>query len=298
MSTMHHSPTTHVFTVDVEEHFQVSAFEHVVSRTQWGSLPSRVERNTEILLNLLARRGIAGTFFTLGWIAERHPALVRRISEAGHELASHGWWHRRITKLTRKEFRRDIRSSKEILEDVSGQPVLGFRAPSFSIVPGLEWAFDILLEEGYRYDSSLFPIQRPGYGYSSAPPIAHVIERPAGSLVELPLATVTYAGLRVPAAGGAYFRHFPYSLIRRAFREHTRSGIPALFYIHPWELDPEQPRIRASWLTRARHYGGLKRTLPRLEQLLSEFRFTSAARSLGLAPPRLHCSSTSPVLPQ
>jgi polysaccharide deacetylase family protein (PEP-CTERM system associated) len=297
MTTTHRLPATHIFTVDVEEHFQVSAFERVVSRAQWGSLPSRIERNTDVLLDLLARRGVAGTFFTLGWIAERHPGVVRRISEAGHEVASHGWWHRRVTSLTRDEFRHEIRSSREILEDTSGQPVLGFRAPSFSITPGTEWAFDILLEEGYRYDSSLFPIQRPGYGYPSAPPIPHVIQRPAGTLYELPMATITYAGFRIPAAGGAYLRHFPYSLVRRAFREHTQCGVPALFYIHPWEIDPEQPRLRASWLTRARHYGGLTKTLPRLEQLLAEFRFTSAARSLGLCTPRLYQSGGPAVAP-
>ena len=298
MSTAHRASTTHIFTVDVEEYFQVSAFERLVSRADWEALPSRVERSTDMLLDLLARRGMTGTFFTLGWIADKHPAVVRRIADAGHEVASHGWWHRRVTSLTHEEFRRDVRSSKEILEDVSGQPVFGFRAPSFSITPGTEWAFDILLEEGYRYDSSLFPIQRPGYGYPSAPPIPHLIQQPAGTLYELPMATVRYAGLRIPAAGGAYFRHFPYALVRRAFREHTASGIPALFYIHPWEVDPDQPRLRASWLTRVRHYGGLRKTLPRLERLLSEFRFTSAVDSLGLSTPRLYNPEREPVMPQ
>ncbi len=298
MSTAPSGITAHIFTVDVEEYFQVSAFEDVVARADWGKLPSRVERSIDILLNLLARRGVVGTFFTLGWIADKHPDVVKRIADAGHEVASHGWWHRRVSSLTREEFRRDVRSSREVLEDTSGQPVFGFRAPSFSLTPGTEWAFDILLEEGYRYDSSLFPIQRPGYGYPSAPPVPHVIQRPAGTLYELPMTTITCAGLRIPAAGGAYFRHFPYSLIRRAFREHTASGIPALFYIHPWEVDPEQPRLRTSWLTRARHYGGLGKTLPRLEQLLSEFRFTSAARSLGLSTPRLCRPQREPVSPQ
>ena len=270
----------HFFSVDVEEHFQVSAFDGVLSRSGWDAQPSRVEANTDRLLELLARFNAHGTFFTLGWVAERHPALVRRIVAAGHEIASHSWWHRRVTTLTREEFREDIRSSKRVLEQLTGRPVRGFRAPSFSIVPGTEWALDLLLEEGYAYDSSLFPIRRPGYGYPAAAHHPHHIFRPGGTLLELPPATTSLLGLRLPAAGGGYLRQFPLGLIRRAFREHARDEQPGMFYIHPWELDPDQPRLPVGWLTRVRHYRGLDRTVPRLEQLLAEFRFTSVERWL------------------
>jgi polysaccharide deacetylase family protein (PEP-CTERM system associated) len=276
------TPTAHFFTVDVEEYFQVGAFDDVVDRSQWDRLPSRVEANVDVLLELLDRHHTYGTFFTLGWVADRKPAVVRRIVEAGHEIASHGWWHRRVSTLTPSEFREEARSSKAILEDVSGQPVVGFRAPNFSIVPGVEWAFDVLLEEGYRYDSSLFPIRRPGYGYPSASTIPHRLERSAGPLLELPMATTTIAGLRLPAAGGGYLRQLPYGLIARAFREQGAAGLPAMFYIHPWEIDPDQPRLAAPAMARWRHYRGLARTLPKMERLLRDFRFTSVARHFAI----------------
>ena len=274
-------PVQHLFTVDVEEYFQVSAFERVAPREQWDRLPSRVVASTETLLDMLAEREMTGTFFTLGWIADRHPALVRRIAAAGHEIASHGWWHRRVTALTPHQFRLDVRDAKAILEDVSGRPVTGFRAPSFSIVPGLEWALQVLMEEGYEYDSSLFPIRRSGYGYAGTHPASHVLPLTNGCLVEFPPATTVIAGARVPAAGGGYLRQLPFSLIRRAFREHSEAGTPAVFYIHPWELDPEQPRMRVSTLTRLRHYRGLADTRGLIERLLSEFQFTSIERYLA-----------------
>ncbi|HLQ24241.1 MAG TPA: polysaccharide deacetylase family protein, partial [Gemmatimonadales bacterium] len=173
----------HVFSVDVEEYFQVLAFEQVVSRASWDTLPSRVEESVGRLLELLARHSATATFFTVGWLAERKPALIRRIAEAGHEIASHSWWHRRVTALPPEEFRRDVRRCRDLLENVTGRRVAGFRAPSFSIVPGLEWAFDVLIEEGYRYDSSVFPIRRCEYGYPGAPPDAYEIRRPAGVLL-------------------------------------------------------------------------------------------------------------------
>ncbi len=274
-------PDQHCFSVDVEEYFHANALEAAAPRAQWDRLPSRVEASTDLLLQLLARHGQRGTFFAVGWVAERHPALIQRIVAAGHEIASHSWWHRRVTALNPQEFREDIRASKAILEEVSGTPVVGFRAPSFSIVPGLEWAFDILLEEGYRYDSSLFPIRRPDYGYPTAPSTPHWLRRPAGQLLELPLTTIRLAGVRFPAAGGGYFRHFPYALFRHAFRSWGRAGVPGMFYIHPWEVDPEQPRYAVGPLTRLRHYGGLSRTLPLLERLLAEFRFTSIAKAFA-----------------
>ena len=282
-------PAVHLFTVDVEEHFQVVAFQRIVARDDWDRHPSRVVANTERLLDLLAQHQVRGTFFTLGWVAEKYPRLVRRIAEAGHEVASHGCWHQRVFSFTPEEFRADLRQSKTQLEQASGQPCLGFRAPSFSIMPGIEWAFDALLEEGYRYDSSLFPIRRPDYGYPDAPPVPHWLIRPGGRLLELPLATTTVGPFRLPAAGGGYLRQFPLGLIRRALREWGARGVSAMFYVHPWEYDVDQPRILCDWLTAQRHYRNLDRTWPRMQQLLSEFRFTSVAdryaAELGLSIP-------------
>lgn len=183
--------------------------------------------------------------------------------------------------MTSNEFREDVRTSKAALEDVTGRQILGFRAPSFSILRGYEWTFDVLIEEGFSYDSSLFPIWRRGYGYPGAPRWPHVIERPAGRLVEFPLATARFAALTLPAAGGGYLRHFPFTLIRRAFRKASAQGMPATFYTHPWEIDTGQPRVPAPLLTRLRHYRGLARTLPRIERLLSEFSFTTIASRLS-----------------
>jgi polysaccharide deacetylase family protein (PEP-CTERM system associated) len=273
--------SAHIFSVDVEDYFQVVAFERVVDRATWGRYPSRVEANTDRLLELLDQRRVRGTFFTLGWVAVRYPALVRRIAGQGHEVASHGYWHRRVSTLTPDEFRKDVREARLALEDASGQPCVGFRAPSFSIVPGHEWAFDVLVEEGYRYDSSLFPIRRPDYGFPDSLDVPYVITRPGGDLLELPMATMRLAGLRLPAAGGAYFRQLPYGLVQRAFRQWGDRGVSAMFYIHPWEYDAEQPRLACGRLTAIRHYRNLDRTWSRLERLLSEFQFTSVAERFG-----------------
>lgn len=266
---------THLFSVDVEEYFQVSALESVVDRAAWDRYPSRVEACTERLLALLQSRGMTATFFTLGWIAERFPALVRRIAAAGHEVASHGQLHRRVTTLTPEEFRADVRLARTVLEDVSGQRVDGFRAPSFSIVRGLEWAFEILVEEGYRYDSSVFPIRRPGYGYPGAPVHPYTIQTAAGPLAEFPLATLQGPGIRFPAAGGAYLRLLPYALCAAALRAASRRREPAMIYVHPWEIDDGQPRLPVSPLTRVRHYGGLARMEGRVARLLQDFHFQS-----------------------
>lgn len=259
----------------LEEFFQVTAFETRVAREDWDGLSGRVVASTELLLEVLAEHQVRATFFTLGWIADRYPGLVRSVAAAGHEIASHGWWHRRISRCTREEFRSEVVDSRRILEDVCGVRVYGHRAPSFSMVPGSEWAFDVLVEAGYTYDSSVFPVHRGDYGYPGADPEPHYVKRAAGRILELPLTTTTIAGWRLPAAGGGYFRHLPYALTRHAFRERDRSGRPGVFYIHPWELDPEQPRLDVSLISRVRHYGGLKRTLPRLHRLLSEFRFAA-----------------------
>lgn len=275
------SDTSHIFTVDVEEYFQVHAFEGWVDRGEWDYLPSRVELSTRKLLELLGSHGVHGTFFVLGWIAERHPELVREIAGAGHEVASHGWGHRRITELSREAFREDVARSKALLEDVTGEPVHGFRAPSFSLVPGTEWALDVMAEEGYRYDSSVFPIRRIGYGYPGACPVPHLVDGASGSLLELPLTTCDIAGVSLPAAGGAYFRHLPYALTRAGFRQMEEEDASGVFYLHSWEVDEHQPRLPVSWFGRIRHYRGLGRMPGRLDRLLGDFTFTSVARRYG-----------------
>ncbi|HKR09477.1 MAG TPA: XrtA system polysaccharide deacetylase [Gemmatimonadaceae bacterium] len=267
------SQISHFFTVDVEEYFQVKALESAVKRDEWLSQPSRLDRSIDLLLSLLDRHAAKATFFTLGWVADHRPSVVRSIADAGHEIASHGYWHERVTSLDAKSFSEDVRASKWSLEDLTGREVLGYRAPSFSIIPGWEWAFDVLIEEGYAYDSSLFPIHRAGYGYPGSQRTPHMIARGAGKIAEFPLATTSLFGYPVPAAGGGYLRQFPVAIIQRALREAAQRGTPSTFYIHPWEIDPGQPRLNVSLVNRVRHYRGLSDTMARLDRLLHEFRF-------------------------
>ncbi|MQA90964.1 MAG: DUF3473 domain-containing protein [Gemmatimonas sp.] len=274
----------HHFTVDVEEYFQVSALEPFVARDRWEEMESRVGQATERLLELMEGHGSRGTFFVLGWIAERYPGLVQSISKAGHEVASHGWGHEKVTTQTRAEFRESVRTSRDALEQITGQEVLGYRAPSFSIVEGHDWALDILVEEGYRYDSSLFPVRRRGYGYASGRREPHWLERPGGPLLEFPPATLRRFGTNLPAAGGAYFRLFPYGFVEAGLRQAEARGVPATFYIHPWEWDEGQPVFDVPSFTRIRHYGGLGRTWGRLQRLLRTFRFNSIRASLASVP--------------
>jgi polysaccharide deacetylase family protein (PEP-CTERM system associated) len=274
-------PVLHHFTVDVEEYFQVLALEPHVARSRWEVIPRRVEIGVRLLLDLLSENNSHGTFFVLGWIAERSPELVREIAERGHEVASHGANHERVTTLTRDEFRESVRSSKRVLEDITSRSVIGYRAPNFSIVRGGEWALEILVEEGYRYDSSLFPVRRSGSGFVGGQRDPHRLQLRSGTLHEIPPATLKIGGGVFPAGGGAYLRHLPYALVHSALRSAERRGVPGTFYIHPWELDPAQPRIRAPFHTRLRHYGGLARTAPRVRRLLSTFRFQPIAVTLG-----------------
>lgn len=277
-----HDPRTavnHHFTVDVEEYFNFLGFERSVPRSAWDGLESRVEASVDLLLEALEETGSTGTFFTLGWIAERHPEMVRTIARQGHEIASHGYSHRRVAELTPEEFRDEVRSTKQILEGLVDQRVLGFRAPHFSLIPGCEWALDILLEEGYEYDSSLFPIRRRGYGYPKGGRDPYWLERPSGRLAEIPPATISVGSLRLPAAGGAYFRIFPYALVSRALRDCEDRAVPGTFYIHPWEIDPDQPMLDVPRMDRLRHYSGLKRLPGRLRRLLREFKFTTVAET-------------------
>ncbi|MBX3173935.1 MAG: DUF3473 domain-containing protein [Gemmatimonadaceae bacterium] len=271
----------HFFTVDVEEYFQVVALAPYAPMSRWESFESRVEAAVDALLALMAAQDATGTFFTVGWVAERHPAMMRRIVDAGHEVASHTYDHQRITHQTPEHFRESVRKTKRIIEDLTGSEVLGFRAPSFSIIPGYEWALDILIEEGHRYDSSLFPVRRRGYGYPGGKRDPYWLERPAGRLAEFPPATLRVAGATLPAAGGAYFRILPSVLVHWALGQSARRAVPGTFYIHPWEWDPGQPRFDVPPLTRLRHYAGQSGVLPRIRRLLERFRGT-AIRSHAL----------------
>jgi polysaccharide deacetylase family protein (PEP-CTERM system associated) len=277
MSTVHHH-----FTVDVEEYFHPSALEPFVQRASWSDFPRRSPAVIERLLLVLEEHKASGTFFTLGWLAEREPAMVRAIAAAGHEIGSHSWDHVRVTAQTAAEFRESVRRSKAVLEDVAGVPVRGFRAPSFSIVPGVEWALDVLLDEGYEYDSSLFPVtQHPTYGYPGTPVDPYRIGRGERAIAEIPPSTLRALGLNFPASGGAYLRFFPLALIRGALRQAQKRGRPATFYIHPWELDDHVPDLPMSWVARTRTFASFGDTWARVRALLSEFRFDRIDRTLA-----------------
>jgi len=258
----------------------VSAFAEHVRRSEWNSIECRIERNVERILALLADANAQATFFTLGWIAERYPLLIGRIGEAGHELASHGFNHRRASAQTRDEFLADIRLAKEILEDITGRHVRGYRAPSFSVGASNPWAFDAIAEAGYRYSSSIYPIRHDHYGMPDAPRFAHEV-RPG--LLEIPVSTLRMLRTNWPAGGGGYFRLLPYALSRWSIqRIHAYDGQPAMFYFHPWELDPDQPRIPGLGArTRFRHYVNLRRTAPRLTRLLRDFHWSRVDRVFG-----------------
>ena len=272
-----HASIVNALTIDVEDYFQVSAFESHIPRDQWEQLPCRVEANVDRILELLAEHGAHATFFTLGWIARRYPAMARRIGDAGHELASHGSAHRRASDQQPDEFLEDIRLAKALLEDIGGREVKGYRAPSFSVGPRNPWAFDCIAKAGYRYSSSVYPIRHDHYGAPSSPRFAHEI---APGLLELPVATVRLMNMNWPAGGGGYFRLLPYQVSRWSLqRIHRVDGRPAMFYLHPWEIDPGQPRVDGiSARTRFRHYVNLTRTHSRLVRLLRDFRWDRVDR--------------------
>ena len=260
--------------VDVEDYFQVQAFANQISRTDWDNVETRVERNTEQVMALFDRAGVKGTFFTLGWVAERYPALIRRIVENGHELASHGMAHYRADEQEPEVFREDIRKAKALLEDAGGVAVKGYRAATFSIGRKNLWALDVLGEEGYLYSSSINPVKHDLYGMPEAPRFAH---RPRGEngILEIPVTTVVQKGQNIPCGGGGYFRLFPYMLFRRNLRSMQKAdGQSANFYFHPWEIDPGQPKVPGiSLKTRVRHYLNLGRMERRLERLMQDFRW-------------------------
>lgn len=263
------------FTVDVEDYYHVSAFEKHVDRAQWEAYESRVEANTRRLLGLLDKHGVGATFFVLGWVAERFPNLVREIHAGGHEIASHGYWHRLVYDLKPEEFRRDLIRARDILEDLTGQAVVAYRAPSFSIMRRSLWALEILASEGFRFDSSIFPVRHDRYGIPDANPAIHRIDTPAGPLWEFPISVLRIAGFNVPVGGGGYFRLYPLRwTLRWLSKINRKHGRPFVFYVHPWELDPDQPRLGVrSPISRFRHYVNLASTEKRLEVVLRTFRF-------------------------
>lgn len=265
------APVRNGLSVDVEEWFQVGAFEKVIAPTEWDSLESRVERNVMAILEMFGRAGVTGTFFTLGWIAARHPALVRRIAEAGHEVASHGWAHDRVFTLDAQRFAADLARARDALEQATGQSVTGYRAPSFSIDTRTPWAHRVLAEAGYAYSSSVAPIVHDHYGWREAPRFAF---RPVEgqAILEIPVTTAEVAGRRMAAGGGGFFRLFPYAVSRWAIRQVNAGGHPAAFYFHPWEIDPDQPRrADAPLRSRLRHYTNLSVMAGKLERLVRDF---------------------------
>ncbi len=272
---------TNALSFDVEDYFQVSAFEGSVRREDWVKFESRVAANTRLILEILDRGGARATFFVLGWVAEHHPDVVREIAGRGHEVASHGYSHRLVYGMTPEEFRDDVRRSKDLLEGIAGRPVLGYRAPSFSIVARSLWGLQVLVDLGFRYDSSIFPVRHDRYGIPSHPRFPHRMVTEgggrSGEIVEFPMTTARWGGLQLPVAGGGYLRLLSYRYIRWGLRRVNGEGQPAVFYLHPWELDPGQPRLPCGWKTRIRHYASLGRTAGSLKRLLGDFRFAPMA---------------------
>jgi len=278
------STITHALSIDLEDYFMVSAFEPFVPKSSWGQFESRIERNTNKVLSLLEEGGAKATFFTVGWVGEKYPALVRRIRSLGHEIASHGYHHQLIYDQTPDEFRADVRRTKQLLEDASGTAVVGYRAPSFSVVERTRWALQILKEEGYRYDASILPAAHARGGMKEFGRFPCSVN----GLFEFPMSTFQMGKKRFPFSGGGYFRLFPYSIIRAGIRRCAAEHQPAVVYLHPWEFDPDQPRLSGSWKDRFKHYLNLRSTEPKFRRLLSDFRFGTVQDVLrqfpGFAP--------------
>ena len=271
-----------VVSVDVEDYFHAEAFSSVTNRSLWNSYTSRVEANTRRLLELLASLDVHGTFFVVGWVAERFPGLVREIAAGGHELGCHSYWHRLIYKLDPAEFREDTRRAKDVIEQIWGQAVNVYRAPTYSVIDRSVWALEILAELGFSSDSSIYPIHHDRYGMPDAPRAPFRFQTPSGPLTEFPLTTFRLAGHNLPVGGGGYLRLLPKMYTRLGLNQVQKEGLPVVIYIHPWEVDPEQPRLPVSLSTRLRHYTNLSRTFERLRSLLREGTYTSFRES-GLA---------------
>lgn len=270
------SAIVNAMSVDVEDYFQVSAFERVVARADWCGFESRVVANTHKLLEVFHQNRVRSTFFVLGWVAERFPSLVREIAGLGHEIASHGFNHELVYALTPGQFREDVRRAKRTIENAAGCAVRGYRAPSFTIVKKSLWALDVLIEEGHDYDASIFPIHHDRYGIPDAERHPHIIQRASGRIVEVPGSTTRVGGTNLPIAGGGYFRLLPYAWTRWGINRVNRvERQPVTFYLHPWEIDPGQPRFAVPRGTALRHYTGLGSACERLERLVQDFRFDS-----------------------
>jgi polysaccharide deacetylase family protein (PEP-CTERM system associated) len=271
------------FSVDVEDYYQVSGFERHIQRDRWNEFESRVVCNTVRILELLDRHAVRATFFVLGWVAQRFPQLVRDIHAAGHEIGSHSFWHRLVYEQTAEQFRNDLRQSKQVLEDLIGAPVTAYRAPSFSITQKSLWALEILVEEGFQFSSSIFPVYHDRYGIPEAKPQIHQITTASGSLWEFPPAVLRWGGVNLPVSGGGYFRLYPIAASRFFLGcVNRRLRRPFAFYVHPWELDPDQPRVRAGSVTgRFRHYVNLHSTERKLENILNKFRFGTLTQSIA-----------------
>lgn len=263
--------------VDVEDYFQVSAFANNVKRDDWENIESRVENNTHNLLDLFESRAVKCTFFVLGWVAERNQKLIKDISDRGHEVACHGYSHRLIYEQSPEEFRQETIRAKLLLEDIVQKEVIGYRAASYSITKKSLWALDVLVEAGFKYDSSIFPVRHDRYGIPGAKSVPDVLKTPSGNtIVEFPLTTLNLFGYKLPMAGGGYFRLYPYLLTKMGLRYVSQvEGKPTIFYLHPWEVDPGQPKIAASWLSKFRHYNNLDKCENRLNKLISDFEFTT-----------------------
>ncbi len=274
-------PIQNALTVDVEDYFQVSAFADSIAQHEWDNQALRVERNTHKLLDLFDDYQIQATFFVLGWVADRARALILEIAQRGHEVACHGYSHQLIYNQSPEVFREETIRAKDLLEDIVQRPVRGYRAASYSITRRSLWALDILFEAGFEYDSSIFPVRHDRYGIPDSPEFPYILDTPNGhKLIEFPLSTAKVMGYRLPVAGGGYFRLYPYWLSHAGLKQINRGQKPFIFYLHPWEVDPEQPRISASWFSRFRHYNNLDKCETRLRKLASDFQFTTVERVL------------------
>jgi polysaccharide deacetylase family protein (PEP-CTERM system associated) len=281
----------HCLSFDVEEHFQVSAFWSASRRRQWDQFESRVESNTRRIADILAQKKTQATFFVLGWVAERYPGLIKALADQGHEIASHGYGHELVAMQTPEQFRQDVRRAKEILENLTGKPIIGYRAPSFSITAETLWALSILVEEGHQYDSSIYDrfqrAEKAGIREGS-----YSIDTAAGRIWEVSPSTMNLCGIQLPVAGGGYFRFLPYAASKTFLRQLEKKGAQLVMYFHPWEIDPEQPRMDGPWLSRFRHYINLHKTENRLICLLQDFRFAPIREVIG---PMTQCAVNVPV---
>ena len=261
-------------TIDVEDYFQVSAFEKDVSRESWSDMESRVQKNTETILEIFNNANVKGTFFILGWVAEKYPALVKTIQKEGHEIACHGYSHKLIYNQDINEFRDETFKAKKILEDIAQEPILGYRAASYSITNKSLWALDILAEAGFKYDSSIYPVLHDRYGIPGSKELPHALTAPSGGqLIEFPLSVYKFLKYKLPISGGGYFRLYPYKFTKHALSSLNAHKIPFIFYLHPWEVDPNQPRISTNLLSRFRHYNNLSKCAGRLNRLVKDFKF-------------------------